>query len=183
LAKLSGISAAVDGAVKASAPIAAPGARQAALPLVDARALMVEIERNPVRADAVAQARRVGRPKGSRNRRSEELIRYVLARHAHPMMVLAQVYSRPVEALAAEVGCTPAEALAMQVRAASEALPYFESKKPVSLQLDARVIQLVMQAADGSLAHEDRPPWEEAEQGFSGGNGTIGGTVAGGGGE
>lgn len=171
------------GAVKAADLPGAARASQACLPLLDARALSIELDRGGLRQDAVLAARRVGRPKGSRNRRSEELARFVLAHHSHPMMVLAQVYSRPVEVLAAELGCTAAEAMAMQVRAASEALPYFESKKPVALQLDARVIQLVMQTAGGAPANEDRPPWMDAIEGFSGGGGTTGGTVAGGGDE
>lgn len=158
---LKGASAAIADAAAAAGPVAGSARPvQARLPLADASAVVAELERQPLRSQAVAEARRRGRPKGSRNRRSEELIRFVLARHAHPLLVLAQTYSRPVEALAAELDCTALEAISLQVRCAAEALPYFESKKPVALQVDARVIQLVVAEHAGERSQQ-LPPWEQ----------------------
>ena len=95
----------------------------------------------------------------SRNRRSEELIRWVLAKHQHPLLTLAETYSRPTDELAEELRIKKGEAKALQVRCAVEALPYFESKKPVSLQVDARTIQLTVGQWEGS-GGVDLPPWE-----------------------
>ena len=129
----------------AGLPVPARASIQGALPLADAEALSLALAIRPGdRAAAVDEVRRRGRPKGSRNRRSEDLIRYLGGRYAHPLEILMQVASRPTDVLAAELGCKRVEALAIQKSAAVEALPYFESKKPVAVQVDSRVIQLVI---------------------------------------
>jgi len=126
---------------------------------------------------AAQPVRKVGRPKGSRNRRSEELIRWVLRSHRHPLAVLAETYDRDTGELARELACKRAEAKALQVRCAVEALPYFESKKPVSLQVDARTIQLTVGQWQGSGAAE-LPPWERLA-GLIEGETVDGGTIHG----
>jgi hypothetical protein len=129
---------------------------QSRLPLADGEALTLALDVLPTRALAVDAARRRGRPKGSRNRRSEELIGYLLKRYAHPLEVLVQMASRPTHALAAELKCDEVQALAIQKSAAAEALPYFESKKPVAVQVDNRVIQLTIhEAAPGGPREPD----------------------------
>ena len=115
--------------------------------------------RPPGAGPAPEPERKRGRPKGSRNRRSEELIRWVLSKHRHPLAVLAETYDRATDELASELACSALAAKALQVRCAVEALPYFESKKPVSLQVDARSIQLTVGQWEGS-GGPDLPPWE-----------------------
>lgn len=77
-----------------------------------------------------------GRRPGSRNKATREVRSYLLSQYAHPLEVLAQIYSRPVDMLAAELGCTKAEAMQMQIRAAAEVGPYVEGKMPHQVQLD-----------------------------------------------
>jgi hypothetical protein len=79
-----------------------------------------------------------GRPAGVRNKRTEEVRGYLLSRYAHPLEVLAQFYSRPVDALAAELSCTKKEAAFLQVRAAAEVAPFLEGKMPISVDLTTR---------------------------------------------
>jgi hypothetical protein len=76
-----------------------------------------------------------GRPKGATNKRQADVRNYLLTRYAHPLEVLAQVYSRPVDALAAELGCSRREAAQLQVRAAAEVAPFVEGKMPVAIDL------------------------------------------------
>jgi hypothetical protein len=83
-------------------------------------------------------ARGRGRPVGARNKRTEEVRSYLLSRYSHPLEVLAQIYSRPVDHLAAELGCTKKEAAFLQVRAAAEVAPFLEGKMPVSIDLTTR---------------------------------------------
>ena len=144
---LKGASAEIAGAVR-EAPL--PG-RAEQLPLIEGPA--------PGAGPAPEPERKRGRPKGSRNRRSEELIRWVLSKHRHPLAVLAETYDRATDELASELACSALAAKALQVRCAVEALPYFESKKPVSLQVDARSIQLTVGQWEGS-GGPDLPPWE-----------------------
>jgi hypothetical protein len=79
-----------------------------------------------------------GRPAGTRNKRTAEVRSYLLTRYAHPLEVLAQIYSRPVDLLAKELGCTKKEAAFLQVRAAGEVAPYVEGKMPVAIDLTAK---------------------------------------------
>lgn len=86
---------------------------------------------------AVAVQRRLGRgrPPGARNRRNAKFRDQILALGPHPAIALQRAYSRPVEVLAAELGCSPLEAFQIQVRAAAELLPYIEGKQPVTVDL------------------------------------------------
>jgi hypothetical protein len=87
-------------------------------------------------AEAVALRGR-GRPPGSRNRRTQDFVAYFLSTQRDPLLFLASVYQRTPEELAAEVGCSKADALALQVRAASEVAPYVHGKQPVRLQVQS----------------------------------------------
>ena len=79
-----------------------------------------------------------GRKVGSLNRRTREFREYLLRLGPHPGAVLARIYSRPVELLAAELGCDKAAAAQLQVRCAVEALPYVEGKMPVNVNVAVR---------------------------------------------
>lgn len=90
---------------------------------------------------------RGGRPKGSRNRSTEAWREFLGNRYRSPLEVLAEIYSRPVGELAAEIGCTKLEALTLQQRAAAESAPYWHQKQPLAMQIDGRgVVQLVLEA-------------------------------------
>lgn len=114
----------------------------------------------PLAELAPAPKRRPGRQAGSRNRRSEELNRYLLAKYGvHPLEVLFQAFTRPVEALARELATTKLKAAEFQRLCAVEALPYFEGKKPVSIQIDSRAIALHLHGMAGG-AGAGAAPWE-----------------------
>lgn len=89
-------------------------------------------------AQAVSEWRRRGRPAGARNKRTGEIRAWLLSRYAHPLEVLAATYSRPVDVLAAELGCTKADAAALQIKCAVELAPYIEGKMPVAIDLAVR---------------------------------------------
>lgn len=76
-----------------------------------------------------------GRPPGAMNRANRDFRKFVLAQHAHPGIALARTYDRPVELLAEELGCTKLEAYQLQLRAATELLPYIEGKAPVTVNV------------------------------------------------
>lgn len=80
------------------------------------------------------EGRGPGRPPGSRNRSTEEWRTYILARYRSPLVALAETYSRPVQVLAAELGCSVAAAFQIQQRAAVEALPYLHQKQPTAIE-------------------------------------------------
>lgn len=109
------------------------------LPLRDAEQLDLlreEADASATSSSHVALAPRGrGRRPGARNKRTEEVRGYLLSRYAHPLEVLAQIYSRPIDALSAELGCTRKEAAFLQVRAAAEVAPFLEGKMPTQIDL------------------------------------------------
>jgi hypothetical protein len=89
--------------------------------------------------DAEAERRRQpGRPRGALNRRSQDLIDYVLARYRSPVVGMVEIYSRPVGDLARQLGCTLHEAFAFQLEAMKHAAPYLHSKMPVALDVTGK---------------------------------------------
>lgn len=140
-----GFSAGVSAAIEAAGP---------ALPLRDAEQLVLMAEEagaDRVQAVHVGLAHRGrGRPRGALNKRSGAIRDWLLSTYAHPLETLAQVQSRPVDALAAELGCTKLEAAALQVKAAVELAPYLEGKQPVTIDLNKRSDVIMVMSAPGA---------------------------------
>lgn len=129
------------------ADLAAAGGEQVGLPidlsdsdrhhsLPDAEeVLAIQDELDCDMAAAVREHRRRsgagGRKKGSRNKRNDDFARYLLQFGPHPGITLMRIQGRPVELLAAELGCDKLAAAHLQARAASELMPFMESKMPV----------------------------------------------------
>jgi len=93
-----------------------------------------------------------GRPRGSKNKRTEAWQDYILGRHQSPLVVLAETYSRPVEELAAELGCNRLEAFKMQILAARELAPYLHQKQPTALNVSAAPLAPIYLAVDPETA-------------------------------
>lgn len=90
---------------------------------------------------------RGGRPKGARNKRTEAWLDFLEARYRSPLVVLAEAWSRPVDVLQAELGCTRLEAYALQQQAAIASAPYWHAKQPLALQVEGKgVVQLILEA-------------------------------------
>lgn len=97
---------------------------------------------------AIEPRRKAGRPKGSKNRRTEAVTAWLLSQHAHPLQVIMQAYSTPVVQFAAELGLKPGEdgrfendtlieLAKMQYRLAVDALPYVAQKLPQAVQVES----------------------------------------------
>jgi hypothetical protein len=101
-----------------------------------------------------APPRPVGRPTGSRNRRTQEWADFLLARHGRsPLEVLAEIAVTPTAELARELGCDRIDALDRRMRAAAELAPYLHQKQPVAVQTDgAPITPLVVQVTPGVAA-------------------------------
>ncbi|NDV87050.1 hypothetical protein GTW51_10085 [Aurantimonas aggregata] len=114
-------------------------------------------------ADTIEGAKGRGRPKGASNKRTTAMRNYLLAKgYRHPMENLAAIASANPMDLAAELStpyraksgpregelveesCTPAEALAMILKANAELLPYFESKRPVEIDVTERRLGVLL---------------------------------------
>ena len=106
---------------------------------------------------ALAERRRAGRPQGARNRRVEDVARWVLDHMGDPLLVQAQVAVMPVAELAAALGCSPMDALAAQRLAAAQVLPYLHQRKPIAVDVSTtKVVHLtIVEGLPGDAPAED----------------------------
>lgn len=85
-----------------------------------------------------------GRPKGARNKRTEELARYILGRYRDPLIGLADVVSTPIDALATALSCDKLEAAEFWRKCAGELLPYVHQRKPAAIQVEGASAGMLM---------------------------------------
>lgn len=93
-----------------------------------------------------ARAARGGRPKGARNRRSDDFARYILSFGQHPAITMMEIQTTPPEVLVersrqmdpVKRRMSYGDAQALRVRCAEGLLPFIESKKPVALDVTAK---------------------------------------------
>lgn len=103
----------------------------------------------------LAQAKRKGRPKGSRNRATREMAAWVLRQYGNPLFKLGEAYSRTVAELAAELECTKLEAFDRQIDAIKALAPYVASKMPQAVDVRSSGLVLVLGGSRG--ADDDDP--------------------------
>lgn len=99
-----------------------------------------------------------GRPKGAKNKSTEEWRNYLLSRYSSPLIALAETYSRSIDQLAVELGyinkitgecnATPAqrlEILKVQLQCVKELAPYVHQKQPMAIDAgEGGLMQLVI---------------------------------------
>lgn len=84
-----------------------------------------------------------GRPRGAMNKATADMVAFIRARYTDPRIFLAETYSRPVEELARELGCSKLDAFEIQAAAAKDLLSYVASKMPAEVKLtDTREVHL-----------------------------------------
>ncbi len=76
-----------------------------------------------------------GRKPGSKNRSNLDFQRYLLQFGPQPGVTQMRMLARPVEQLAAELGCSKLEAARLQIACDDNLLPYFASKMPVAVDV------------------------------------------------
>lgn len=105
-------------------------------------AIQAELGEGATIAMAVSEYRRRagagGRKRGSKNKRTDDFSRWLLAHGPHPGLFLTRMMARPTELLAAELGCKTVEAANLQVRCADILLPFHEGKKPVEVNVSGK---------------------------------------------
>ena len=90
----------------------------------------------PERVRAMAERRaKAGRPPGARNKRSEDVARFVVETFGDPLVRQAAVATMSLPELAAYLGCSLVEAAQEQRLAAVAVLPYLHRKMPQQIDL------------------------------------------------
>lgn len=75
-----------------------------------------------------------GRPKGARNRSTEEWRQFFLKTHKSPLVALGDLYCKPLDKLRQELNCDRLEAFKLQLAAAQAVLPYVHQKQPLAIE-------------------------------------------------
>lgn len=76
-----------------------------------------------------------GRPRGSRNRRTQDLADYAAALGGNPIIRLIEIVATPIDVIAATLGCKKIEAADYWRKCAEGVAPYIEQKLPTAVQL------------------------------------------------
>jgi hypothetical protein len=112
-----------------------------------------------------AREKRRGRPKNSRNKRTDDFARYLLGFGQHPAITMMQIQSTPPEVLieaskqekvhsfskAGEARIVVErlsyeQAQSLRIRCAEGLMPFLESKKPVAVDMTIRGVDVIEEA-------------------------------------
>ena len=133
----------------AAGPVAA--AEQLALLPGEAAAAPAEVVRGP------------GRPKGSKNRRTEEWTRFIQAQYGAPLEELARVMQGGPAALARQLGVDLVDGWDRWLRVTEAILPYLHQKQPTAVSVDgAAPAPVVLQVTPDAAARMAAAPAEAA---------------------
>lgn len=97
---------------------------------------------SPLTAALPSAGRRPGRPKGSKNRRTEAVTAWLLTQHRHPLAVMMEAYSMSPKAFAQAIGIaapdsdTLLDIVKLQLRMAEAVAPYVAQKLPQAVQVE-----------------------------------------------
>lgn len=106
-------------------------------------------------AKSLGARRGPGRPPGAKNRKTSEFVEFLERQgYRHPLLVLAETWSRPVDELAATLGCKRLDAFQVQQRALIDSLPYWASKAPLDVKVALPGLTLVVGSIDGGAGAE-----------------------------
>lgn len=97
---------------------------------------------SPLAAALPSAARKPGRPKGSKNRRTEAVTAWLLTQHRHPLSVMMEAYSMSPRDFAQAIGIsspdpdTLLDIVKLQLRMAEAVAPYVAQKLPQAVQVE-----------------------------------------------
>lgn len=99
-----------------------------------------------------------GRPPNARNRRTVEMVDFLLKRYASPLEVLAQIATARVDELSVTLGCKKLEALQEKRLAAIALIPYVHQKQPTAIDISNKsVVHLNITIEDASQPKDEEP--------------------------
>jgi len=119
--------------------------------------LFAEPQTEAGRAKLVSYRRGPGRPAGSRNRRTEQTVAFLLSRHRDPREVLIELAEANVADLAALLGCSLFEAAQEKRLAAIGVLPYVAARvTPETIKQFNGIFLTVVERAEGGAGEGAR---------------------------
>lgn len=85
-----------------------------------------------------------GRPPGSKNRATQQLIDMVTKRYGHPVLRLAELAATPIDVLAKTLGCSMLEAAEFSRKCQNDLAPYIAQKLPQMHQIESKSAGLLV---------------------------------------
>lgn len=76
-----------------------------------------------------------GRPRGSKNRTTQDLVRLIEATGRHPVLAMAEIVATPIDVIAKTLGCKKLEAAEYHRKVMSDLAPYVAQKLPTAVQI------------------------------------------------
>lgn len=95
-----------------------------------------------------------GRPKGSRNRTTQDLIRLISETGRHPIIAMAEIVATPIDVIAKTLGCKKIEAAEYHRKVMSDLAPYVAQKLPQAVQItgaNAGMLMIVDTRSQGQI--------------------------------
>jgi hypothetical protein len=83
----------------------------------------------------VLDGARRGRPAGSRNRRTQEIVDYLTAKYPLPLEGLLRLAAMSIDEIRAELGCSALEAGQERRHALVAVLPYIHQRQPIAVDV------------------------------------------------
>lgn len=83
-----------------------------------------------------------GRPKGSRNRTSDDIARLVQQIGGHPVLAMARIQAMTIAEIKEMLGCTRIDAFDRWWKVVCELAPYVASKQPLAIAVNSKVVAL-----------------------------------------
>jgi len=75
-----------------------------------------------------------GRPRGSINRTTKDLVKLIEATGRHPLLAMAEIVAMPIDIIAATLGCKKIEAAEYHRKVMADLAPYVAQKMPTMIQ-------------------------------------------------
>jgi len=77
-----------------------------------------------------------GRPKGSVNKTTADLVKLIQNTGRHPLLAMAEIVATPIDVLAATLGCKKIEAAEYHRKVMSDLAPYVAQRQPQAVQVE-----------------------------------------------
>lgn len=85
-----------------------------------------------------------GRPKGSKSRTTQQLIKLISETGRHPVLAMAEIVATPIDVLAATLGCKKLEAAEYHRKVMSDLAPYVAQRLPQAVQISGANAGMLM---------------------------------------
>lgn len=97
---------------------------------------------SPEEVDAEPKRFGAGRPKGSRNRSSDDIARMVQQIGGNPVLAMARIAGMSLLQIKEMLGCTRLEAFDRWTKVLTDLAPYVASKQPLAVAVSGKVTSL-----------------------------------------